>query len=121
AYPLNHFARTPPIASNVDNDGANFVEFRRIPFQEYFGRFGIAMDSADGLVQFVRQRRRHLADGCNPTQMSEFIALLEQLEFGKFSGRNIDTYSHHPHRPIFTVESRMPPGADPPRTGIGHG
>src|SRR5262249_27492856 len=50
--------------------------------------------------------------------MSEFIALLLQLEFGELTSCNVNGHAQQPHRPVVIVESRMPPCADPAHAEI---
>jgi hypothetical protein len=66
AHSANDFPRAPPILPDVNEDGPQLVEVRRIFLQENFRRFGIAMDRAQGLIQFVRQGGCHFAEGRHP-------------------------------------------------------
>ena len=50
-------------------------------FQENFRRFGITMDRAQGLVQFVRERAGQLTKQRNAREVSQLATLPRRFQF----------------------------------------
>src|SRR5437762_6501540 len=116
---MNDAAGAPRISADISKEIAHLLRIDLTAINEAPARAGVARNSCERLIQFVGNRRGHLADQGDTAEVTELLASLLGFDFGLFSISNIDADSQNPRSSAVSIDVHTPtrrhPTHDPVR------